>query len=347
MKKVFFIGLAAATLLVSCNNDETLEMAQSKAIGFSNAFVNNGTRSFVDPSFTTGTLEDFVVYGFTQNGQIFHGDKVYKASTATGWKYDNQQFWVAGNTYTFGAIAPFSVKSNISNVTLPTGGVKVEMKVTDFTTSDESQVDLLHAAPTQISGTDVTTTYSTPVGLTFNHQLSKVRFSFENEVGVDYNIKVTDIKINNAYKQGTLNVGTTKNTWSNHKDNTLVLNFGHIVANDATTNTAAIIANATTLESYNEKLIIPHDNTASYNVTFTVELYKGTVLLGTYNHSSTITGVEFKLGYCYDFKATLTPTTVTPDPTALKPIEFTVTSIKDWNKTNEEQSLNVSTGIGA
>lgn len=78
MKKIFLIGLAATAMLASCSNDETVEMAQQKAIGFSNAFVNNGTRSIVDPSFTTTSLEDFAVYGFTQNGQIFKGDKVHK-----------------------------------------------------------------------------------------------------------------------------------------------------------------------------------------------------------------------------------------------------------------------------
>lgn len=52
MKKLFMIGLAATAMLASCSNDETMEMAQQKAIGFSNAFVNNGTRSIVDPSFT-------------------------------------------------------------------------------------------------------------------------------------------------------------------------------------------------------------------------------------------------------------------------------------------------------
>lgn len=133
MKKVFLIGLTAAAMLASCSNDETVEMAQQKAISFSNAFVNNGTRSVVDPSFTTTSLNDFAVYGFTQKGQIFNGEKVSKGGTA--WSYDNVQYWVPGNTYTFGAIAPHSVAANVSNVTLPTGATKVEMKVA-FTNTD-------------------------------------------------------------------------------------------------------------------------------------------------------------------------------------------------------------------
>ena len=207
MKKIFLIGLTAAAMLASCSNDETVEMAQQKAISFSNAFVNNGTRSIVDPSFTTASLSDFAVYGFTQNGQIFDGVKVSKGGAAsTGWSYDNVQYWVPGNTYTFGAIAPYSVAGNVSNVTLPTGATKVGMEVA-FTNTDADQVDLLHAAPAQITG--VTATYTTPVSMTFNHQLSKVKFSFQNSVGVGYNVKVSNVKITDAYKEGTLTVAAT------------------------------------------------------------------------------------------------------------------------------------------
>lgn len=176
MKKLFMIGLAATAMLASCSNDETVEMAQQKAIGFSNAFVNNGTRSIVDPSFTTKTLEDFAVYGFTQAGQIFKGDKVYKGGSAsTGWSYDVLQYWVPGNTYTFGAIAPHSVATNVSDVALPENAKKVEMTVA-FTNTDADQVDLLHAEPAQIAGTEVTETYKTPVSMTFRHHCCPEKF---------------------------------------------------------------------------------------------------------------------------------------------------------------------------
>ena len=306
MKKLFMIGLAATAMLASCSNDETMEMAQQKAIGFSNAFVNNGTRSIVDPSFTKETLEDFAVYGFTQNGQIFEGDKVYEGGSAsTGWSYDVLQYWVPGNTYTFGAIAPYSVATNVSDVALPENATKVEMTVV-FTNTDADQVDLLHAEPAQIAGTEVTETYQTPVGMTFNHQLSKVKFSFENVVGEGYNVKVSDIK-----------------------------------ADDATVDEAAVIANAATLESYNEKLMIPMDATATYTVTFTAELYQGKVLLGSYDHEVKIENVEFKLGYCYDFKASLTHENITDKP--LNPIEFKVDDVEDWNQDEVDQILDVPT----
>lgn len=341
MKKLFMIGLAATAMLASCSNDETVEMAQQKAIGFSNAFVNNGTRSIVDPSFTTKTLEDFAVYGFTQAGQIFKGDKVYKGGSAsTGWSYDVLQYWVPGNTYTFGAIAPHSVATNVSDVALPENAKKVEMTVA-FTNTDADQVDLLHAEPAQIAGTEVTETYKTPVSMTFRHQLSKVKFSFENAVGEGYNVKVSNIKIMDAYTNGTLTVAANGNTWSAQANNTLGLDFGNVVADDATADEAAVIDNAATLESYNEKLMIPMDATATYTVTFTAELYQGDVLLGSYNHEVKIENVEFKLGYCYDFKASLTHENITDKP--LNPIEFDVTNVEDWNETDINQELDVPT----
>ena len=338
MKKIFLIGLTAAAMMASCSNDETVEMAQQKAISFSNAFVNNGTRSIVDPSFTTSTLKDFAVYGFTQKGQIFDGVKVSKGGTAsTGWSYDNVQYWVPGNTYTFGAIAPYSVAAKVSDVTLPESATKVEMKVA-FTNTDADQVDLLHAAPTQITG--VTASYTTPVSMTFNHQLSKVKFSFENVVGVDYNVKVSNVKITDAYKEGTLTVAAAGNNWSNQTDKTLELNFGNVVA-DASSTEASAIANAATLESYNEKLMIPMGSSAIYTVTFTAELYKGGVLLGIYPHTVEIKNVEFKLGYCYNFKASLTHKNIT-GPDELNEIKFNVTSVENWNK-EADKNLNVPT----
>lgn len=339
MKKIFLIGLTAAAMLASCSNDETVEMAQQKAIGFSNAFVNNGTRSVVDPSFTTSTLSDFAVYGFTQNGQIFNGEKVSKGGAAsTGWSYDNVQYWVPGNTYTFGAIAPHSA-ANVSDVKLPEGATKVEMKVA-FTNTDADQVDLLHAAPTQIAGTAVTPTYTEPVSMTFNHQLSKVKFSFENAVGAGYNVKVSNVKIEDAYEKGTLTVAAAGNTWDNQTNKNLELNFGNVVDNASGTN-AAFIANTKTLESYNEKLMIPMGNTAIYTVTFTAELFKDNVPLGTYNHTVEIKNVEFKLGYCYNFKASLTHKNIT-GPDELNEIKFNVTSVGNWNK-EADKNLNVPT----
>ena len=88
--------------------------------------------------------------------------------------------------------------------------------------------------------------------------------------------------------------------------------------------------------------MIPMENTAIYTVKFTAELYKGNVLLGTYPHTVEIKNVEFKLGYCYNFKASLTHKNIT-GPDELNPIKFNVTSVENWNQTESNKDLNVPT----
>ena len=349
MKKIFLMGLATAAMLASCSKDETVEMAQNtRAISFNNAFVDNATRSVVDPSFTVATLGNFAVYGFTQNGQIFDGVPVSSNDAGSTWTYNPIQYWVEGNQYAFAAIAPASV--SVSGETLTGSSVadyKVGMTVS-FT--NDGKTDLLYANGGAFNADETFMASPQTVGLTFKHQLSKVKFSFKNNVSGAYNIKVTDVKITDAKSTGTLTVSTAAdNVWSNVGGDDLKLSFGAASTTDAST--ADAIAFGTEVDTYNEQLMIPTASTESYTVTFTVELLNGTVTMGTYNHTATISGVELKLGYCYDFAAELNADNIVVDPddpdAELKPIEFTVNEISDWIDTDEDQTIDIpSAGNG-
>lgn len=340
MKKIFLMGLATAAMLASCSQDETVEMAQNtRAISFSNAFVDNATRSVVDPSFTVGTLGNFAVYGFTQNGQIFDGVPVSSADNGNTWTYNPIQYWVEGNQYAFAAIAPASV--SVSGEALTGSSDKVGMTVS-FT--NNGKTDLLYAAADPVNADESFMASPQPVGLTFKHQLSKVKFSFKNNVSGAYNIKVTDVKITDANSTGTLTVNdAADNAWSNVTGNDLELSFG--AAGTTNESTADAIAFGSEVETYNEQLMIPTASTESYTVTFTVELLSGTVSMGTYNHTATIKGVELKLGYCYDFAAELNAENIVVDPddpdAELQPIEFEVDEISPWIDTDENQTINI------
>lgn len=348
MKKVFFLGIAAATMLASCSKDETVDVPQGKAIGFSNTFVDNATRSVVDPSFTVGTLGNFAVYGFTQNGQIFNGVPVSSADNGSTWTYNPIQYWVKGNQYAFAAIAPASVSVRDAELTgTSVDDYKVGMTVS-FT--NDGKTDLLYAAADPVNADDDFMASPQPVGLTFKHQLSKVKFSFNNNVSGAYKIKVTDVKITNAKETGTLTVDiAADNVWSNVGGNPLELEFG--AAGTTNASTADAIAFGSEVETYNEQLMIPTASAESYNVTFTVELLNGTVSMGTYNHTATIKGVELKLGYCYDFAAELNAENIVVDPddpnAQLEPITFTVNEISGWIDTNKDQTIDIpSAGNG-
>lgn len=348
MKKVFFLGIAAATMLASCSKDETVDVPQGKAIGFSNTFVDNATRSVVDPSFKKETLPNFAVYGFTQNGQIFDGVPVSSDDGGTSWTYSPTQYWVEGNQYAFAAIAPASVSvSDAKRTGTSVDDYKVGMTVS-FT--NDGKTDLLYAAADNVNADETFMASPQPVSLTFKHQLSKVKFSFNNNVSGAYKIKVTDVKITNAKETGTLTVDiAADNVWSNVGGNPLELEFG--AAGTTNASTADAIAFGTEVETYNEQLMIPTASTESYNVTFTVELLRGTVPMGTYNHTATIEGVELKLGYCYDFAAELNAENIVVDPddpdAQLKPITFTVNEISTWIDTNKDQTIDIpSAGNG-
>lgn len=343
MKKIFLMGLATAAMLASCNKDETVEMApNTRAISFSNAFVDNATRSVVDPSFRKDNLGSFDVYGFTQNGQIFDGVPVSSEDDGNTWTYNPIQYWVEGNQYAFAAIAPASV--SVSGETLTGSSVadyKVGMTVS-FT--NDGKTDLLYAPADPVNADDNFMASPQPVSLTFKHQLSKVKFSFSNNVSGAYNIKVTDVKITDAKSTGTLTVNAADaNAWSNVGGDPLELSFG--AAGITGVSTADAIAFLGEAETYNEQLMIPTASTVSYNVTFTVELLNGTVSMGTYNHTATISGVELKLGYCYDFAAELNADNIVVDPddpdAQLEPIEFTVNEISSWDNQDENQTIDI------
>ena len=342
MKKIFLMGLATAAMLASCSKDETVEMApNTRAISFSNAFVDNATRSVVDPSFTKENLGNFAVYGFTQNGQIFDGVTVESNDNGSTWTYRPIQYWVEGNQYAFAAIAPASVSvSDETRYGTSVTDYKVGMTVS-FT--NDGKTDLLYANGGAFDANETFMASINPVSLTFKHQLSKVKFSFKNNVSGAYNIKVTDVKITDAKSTGTLTVSADDaNAWSSVGGNALELAFGPAGASETT---ADAIAFGLEGETYNELLMIPTASTESYTVTFTVELLNGTVSMGTYNHTATISGVDLKLGYCYDFAAELNADNIVVDPddpdAELKPIEFTVNEISDWIDTDKDQTIDI------
>lgn len=341
MKKSFLMLGVAAMALASCTNEEVLNVADSRAISFDNAFVNNSTRSVSNPSLTVDNLSSFDVYGFvektekpTNSTKIFDGTVVTKSGS--GWTYPagETQYWVNGNTYTFGAIAPSKV-GTVSGVSLADG--KVNMTVS-FTNTNNDQKDLLHAAPAAVSVES--DTYSEPVKMTFNHQLSKVKFSFKNLVGAGYSVKVKDVKITNAKETGTLTIGT-ENSWSGQQEE-FALYFGNAVCKLVEDNDTTKIEYNGTNETYYEKLMIPTPKTIAYNVTFTAELYQGEVMVGKFPHEVSINNVALELGYSYNFIAELKADNIGgPDNPGLKPITFTVESVEDWTPSSGNQNLDL------
>lgn len=100
MKKSLWILGAAVIALTGCTNNEVVDIPQSRAINFSNAFVNKTTRADV----TNADFKQFWVYGDYQNGSlwvdVFNNVKVSGASVGSGavWTPDETAYWQVDKT---------------------------------------------------------------------------------------------------------------------------------------------------------------------------------------------------------------------------------------------------------
>lgn len=336
MKRSIIAVLALASV-VACNKTDVVDQPKGNAIAFDNAFVDNATKSFIDPSYTnTKMFDDFVVYGYVEGAELFPGTVVSKnitneALTKTDWKYEGTKYWIAGAKYNFNAVAP-STGANWTKTEASAAGVKLSF------TNNGTQ-DVLYAKTAELEGKAAS---NSPVEFSFRHILSKVKFSFVNGYNAtNATIKVKDIKINNAYATGNVALDASTTTWTGQAG-TLVLDFGMATDNEATADVAenAEVAYAynSTYESQNELFLIPGSIAATeaapagYKVTFTVELLVSGTLVKTYNHT-TYVGLTPVAGQAYDITATITAENIDPDH-AQEPIEFTVAALPEWGTTN-------------
>ena len=337
MKKIFvaMLALAAAT---ACSNDELVSVNR-EAIGFDNAFINNSVRSVETPGYSQSSMfNDFSVFGFVEGAPLFNGVEVskngsgldadkYAGQISTDWKYEGTQYWIAGANYDFYAVAPktavdyWVVKENTTPSA--TGAVIT------FTTTDGNQ-DLLYAPIVERQGA---TSNNGTVAFTFQHILSKVKFSFENGYNASAaTIRVKNINITNAYATGDATLAAAA-SWSK-QSGTKAIAFGN--AAEAATDADYDYAFGTTVESYSERLLIPGAQpTDGYNVTFTVELLVSGQKVATYNHTAKAT-IDFQPGHSYDIKAVINATNIDPQHQQ-EPIEFTAT-MTDWSAAEDKNA---------
>lgn len=340
MKKFFFLGLAAMMAFTSCTKDETLATAQNGAINFV-ASADKATRSNVDPSTTTDNIKNFTVYGFMNEatGVVFD-DELVTGSNSAGWTYGETQYWTP-NTYYFAALAPGDKDVRKWTLTEASGdSAKLGVGTIEFT--NEGKQDLLYWAG--ISENKNGESEDKPVAITFNHLLSKVKFSFVNEFdNENTTITVKNVQIENGYTKGSVNLAVA-DWWSvpawtfDGATADFVHKFGNVTAVDETDATKCYNIPALAKqegESHEELLLFPVSN-KSFKITFTVELWNGQVIAATYDHTVFVE-TTLEMGKAYDFKAKLNSSNVTgsSDPEdQLKPIEFEV-EVKDWEEPNE------------
>ena len=320
MKKIFIAVLALAAV-AACNKSEIVSVSEGNAIAFDNAFVDNATKSVNDPSFTNEEgkmFNDFAVYGYVEGAELFAGVKVSKTidneDLDQDWKYSGTQYWIAGAKYNFAAVAPFT--GNWEKTAASKDGVSLSFK-------NNGTTDLLYAQTSEIEGK---VSENTAVEFTFRHILSKVKFSFENAYNAtNATIIVRNITITNAYKTANAALNASETTWKDQAGE-LALAFGNAAV--ASVDAEEAFAFGTTVESYNELLLIPGAVTDGYNVTFIVDLIIGDTLVKSYEHTATVDFTPVA-GTCYAINAEINAANIDPK-NEQEPIEFTVAALPSW-----------------
>lgn len=317
MKKLFVAVLAIAGL-VACNTEEAVRVQGPAPIAFDGSFVETRANAAVDPSTTTATIEKFSVWGFMNDvaGKVFVEEEVTK--NGGEWSYVNTQYWAPGNKYYFAAL------SNYDNAVVNTEGANTfGLGNLKFTVTDGSD-DLLYSAVGPIDAPAANATTAEKVKFSFNHMLSKVKFSFTN--GFTNELATIDVKNIQMEVPATADIDVnvadwwTENNWKNY-DGTATVAFG-----DACAKTGI----GESQECDNERIVLPANDDVVYKVTFDVALYQGDVVAYEGPKTVEVKGVALEMGKAYNFTAELNASNITEDGSELLPIEFDVIEVKEW-----------------
>ena len=284
MKKIFF-ALFAVLAMVSCSNEEVLEVNREQ-IAFGEVFVDNATRA--DYS-TDKTVNAFKVYGTVSGTQIFNGANVTRGSKANGeaWGCDGAaQYWLPSSTYNFAAIVDGEATATTAlPATIP------------FTVADGAgNLDLLYATATVTTDPNATPTGVNTNGVVafdFSHLLSKLQFNIVNETNQKY--QVTSISVTGAKEDGLYTIGTS--AWTTTTEDTVPLTFG-----------TATVAGGATVAASEARQLLPVAQTLNVTITYNV-LDASDNIVGTLTKTGTITETFVK-NTVYTVTATISGTAI-------------------------------------
>lgn len=329
---LFLLGMAVAAFS-SCTNEEVTDVAQNRAIKF-NQFVENNTREVQEVE----SLSSFYVFG--KFGEISNS---YTTQIFNNESQDTPYYWVANKFYIFGAYADGN-NGKIEDVTFDSA--KKQLVFTNYSPDDTK--DLVAAISDEVESGDNPTTNDNKVSLTFHHMLSQVKFTFNTTDGKEYQIEISNLKIN-AVKTSTGNI-TLK------ESNNVTINWENTSATKGDYDYPVIsdVANENKTASSESKLVIPQNGTDQLNVIFTATVTGGG-LDKTANFTANLSVAEniaggsrnantWIPGYRYNYTAEINAKMISEggeNPETLYPITFNAT-VNNW-ETAENQNTTPQT----
>lgn len=320
----------AVAAFSSCTNEEVTDVAQNRAIKF-NQFVENNTREVQEVE----SLSSFYVFG--KFGEISNS---YTTQIFNNESQDTPYYWVANKFYIFGAYADGN-NGKIEDVTFDSA--KKQLVFTNYSPDDTK--DLVAAISDEVESGDNPTTNDNKVSLTFHHMLSQVKFTFNTTDGKEYQIKISNLKIN-AVKTSTGNIALSES-------NNVTINWENTSAIKEDYDMYPVIsdvANENKRASSESKLVIPQNGTDQLNVMFTATV-KGGGLDKTANFTANLSVAEniaggnsnantWIPGYRYNYTAEINAKMISEggeNPEVLYPITFNAI-VSDWEKAEDQNT---------
>ena len=292
----------AAIALASCTQNEAMEVAESRAIGF-DAFVGKTTKTVIDAEHP---LTAFQVYGgyvktadATTATNLTNVWKNVAVSNTTGeWKAAGEpKYWAAGMTYQFAAYAPAgivteedAIKVNTDNKNLNFTGVVANVSTQNdfiYATANETTDDPLTASPEKIK-------------FTFGHQLAMIKVTFNSKFTSEYKLTISDLEIYGMNSTADF-TGSTK-AWSNFK---APIAQGSGFKTIASADAQAKDEEPTTAKS-GEFIVIPQTE-GTMNVNFTATAYDtNDTKVASHKFTGTVTP-KWSNGNVYNYTVEIAP----------------------------------------
>lgn len=347
MKKYFLSYVLGALALTACTSEEVInEGVQSNAIGFDGAIMKQSrAEGAITGDLTTANLNKFMVYGFytrqnqTANPiQVFGGDAVIKDANGK-WSYNGTRYWVPDATYNFFAYscADVALDNNYGTVGLDLNatGSDRQLTISNFRSDSKHQHDLIFAqnkAIIALPKTDENPAPNSKVSFKFEHILTKIDAIFTSEFSSDYDVVIKDVKLINFRNVGSFS--PTKG-WSTTPVRDFTYESNIAMQMEFPTEDGIGIANSeqdiTSKPKTGTYYVLPYSyGTTDVQLTFTIELYKGTE--HTQDNLILSRNMEghwapkWQQGYYYTYNISLTGTVAN-----LQPIVFEVAQdMNNW-----------------
>lgn len=355
-KSLWMLGLAAAAM-TSCTQNEVLEVAENRAIGFDDVFVGKATRAANPTENSLDVLQQsgngFYVYGgYETVTDVFADTHVtYNSNNTPKWEYSPIRYWVANQNYKFVAYAPamgegvtksFAYGNSVSTPPPATNDATLTFTDVVIDGTADNQKDFIVAKSGVITPND--NNYNTAVKFNFFHALSMIKVTLRNGFADGVKVAISNFEITGINTKGNFTTASTEfsagncGTWSDQGtiESTSTFKDG---AGATLTELWTTGQDGTTSKAYSNEFIVIPQTIGTVNVKFKVTVKDAADNLIVNNKSFDVaipktSNTTWDINNRYHYTLTIDGKSVD-----LTPIVFDEPSVEDWADYKDEEEL--------